>query len=987
MKFPRHGPFAALHFLFAIVTLGTLLSWSPPAEARDDPALNYHTIKTDHFYVHYYDGLEALARRTAQLAEESHIVLSPILDWTPGSRTHVLVTDKLDTANGFARVMGRNFITIFGMPPQADSVLGYYDDWLRVLVYHEYVHILHLDTNPGLPQIINRVIGKQYHPNSVLPRWYIEGIAVYLETYRTGSGRVSSPLFQMWLRTAALEDSLFTLGQSTGVPMEWPSGSGAYLYGAFFIDYIVRQHGENYIRDFNHRYGRRLIPFAMSYLTREITGDDLETLWEGFIAEAQAEARARQIAIRAQGETTLELLTDGGGRSRYPAIRPGNDSVTFHRADQLRHPAYTEIRAPGTPMRALVEADGAAGPSAWSPDGEHLYFTRANVYRSVYNFQDLFRFTPETGELIQLTRGERAREPALSPDGKRLAYVRNRAGSMELVLLDLEDEAGQPQVVLGRENWAPEEDGHWQQIATPVFTPDGQGLVFGWWRLDRRKRDLFYVDLDTFEFEALTDTASHEMEPHFGPDGLLYFTADVEGIFNIHAMDIETRQVWQVSNVLNGVFAPQVTEDGRWIYVHTYTYKGFEIARFRHPLHLSHPDRRPRESVHPRIEWPQPSLDSIPESTPYRPLPWLLPMTFLPDLGVVSGGTGISATITGYDPADHHTYSLSGGLTSGPTLSDQRRNIGLSYRYGGTILGVSTLLRYQELPRPRSLILGSQFVPYLERQLLGRLGLSYALRLPGHTFSFSSNFTVEHTAELDREVVEIEPGDIRPQEPVFGFFNQLSLGVGYSRLFRYPRSISTSRGVSANASLGLQHPALGSQENSVTFSYGLDAFHPNPLFERHVFALSLRGAATRSAAGPQRLYSIGGHTPQDVLTNLIFQDPRGGAVLRGYPPGHLRGSQYQVWRGEYRFPIRDFDQGFSTAPVFVRNLKGAAFADLGTAYDGVLFDANLASSIGAEMQLDAILGYYASNSLRLGYARGLQEGGINELYLLFGASF
>ncbi|MEC9398227.1 MAG: hypothetical protein VX475_11435, partial [Myxococcota bacterium] len=214
----------------------TLLSLPREGRALDDPRLEYETITTPHFYIHYADGLDDLARKVARSCEESHAILSPLLDWEPASRTHVNVTDRLDVANGSAQVYGRNVINIYGMPPESDSVLGYYDDWIRILVYHEYVHILHLDTTSKLPSWINAVVGKLYNPNQLLPRWYIEGLATYHESARTGTGRVNSSLYQMWLRAELLSGrDNFTLGQVSNATMRWPFGSVVYLFGCFFI--------------------------------------------------------------------------------------------------------------------------------------------------------------------------------------------------------------------------------------------------------------------------------------------------------------------------------------------------------------------------------------------------------------------------------------------------------------------------------------------------------------------------------------------------------------------------------------------------------------------------------------------------------------------------------------------------------------------------------------------------------------------------------
>ena len=973
----------------AALIVGLFVVLSPTdAEAIDDPSLDYHTIETSHFYVHYYDGLEALARRTAVAAEESHEILSPLLDWEPAAKTHILVSDQADRANGFARVYGRNFITIYGKPPTPENNLGYYDDWLRVLVYHEYVHILHLDTNHGLSQWVNRVIGKQFHPNAVSPRWLIEGIAVYLESVRTGRGRVDSPIFKMWLRTAALDDELFSLGRASGLPFEWPSGTGPYLYGAFFVDYLVRNHGENFLRDFSHHYGRQLVPFGFNRTTHDLTGSTLDEHWDDFIEETIDDARAKKEAVEEAGRTSLDVLTDTGGRNRYPVIRPNSGGdVTYMRANLTDHPYFTALSRSGETTDEILDADRAAGPSAWDPDGETLYFSRTETEQNVYSYQDLFAYNTESEQLQRLTTGDRAREPDVHPDGTHLVHVRNRQGSMELVERSI-DNPDDKQILAGRHDWPADTDGHWQQISQPVYTPDGDGVVFSWWRLDRRQRDLYRVDRHTGDIQALTDSPAHDIDPSFGPDGILYFASNVDGVFNIHAMDVDGGQIWQVSNVLRGVFHPRVSDDGRWVYVYTYTHRGFEIARFRHPGHFQHPDRRAGERSRPAIDFPEIDDGDIGEPEAYNPLPWMGPMFFTPEAGVLTGGAGLAATVSGYDPVEHHEYSVRGSLTTGPDFTDGGGGLSVRYDYSGGAVDIRTEAQLRDIPRSQNLIAGGRYVPYVERQYLAALRLAYPIISGEHRVSLSTRYRIDYTTERDRGDVELEPGDQPPVEPRLGFHNDLSFSINYANTDRYAHSISTERGIRAGTGLNLHHPALGHPESAVVFNYNFDFYQPNPWLDRHVLALRTRGALSRNASGRLRRFGIGGPTPQDVLMSTVFQDASSGFPLRGYPPGAIRGSQYQLTKLEYRFPVAEFDHGFGTAPVFIRNLKGMAFADTGTAYDGVLIDADFATGVGAELQLDVVFGYTTRNQFRLGYARGLDdELGISEWYLLFGGGF
>jgi hypothetical protein len=995
-------------FILTLVLLGCALvcalTMPSRAQALDDPDLDYYTIETEHFYIHYYTGLEALARRTAKIHEEAHTILSPLLDWEPASKTHVVLTDKTDTANGSATVFARNRVIIYSMPPEPEGVLGYYDDWLRILVYHEYVHILHLDTTTDEAPLINAVIGKQLNPNQVLPRWYTEGVATMYESQRTGTGRVQSSLFQMWLRTAALEDKFFALGTATGNPIEWPMGSSAYLYGGFFLDYVTDTRGQDFVTKFNHEYGSRLIPFSLNQAAAAAGGDTFHEMWKEWTAHEQGQALAKRVAVRATGQTPLEFITDGGGSNRYPRRRPEHAQMSYQRAALDAHAAFatTPTTGPGqrgADKRVLFKTDGAGGAHDWTPDGKTLVYSRAVIIDNVYNFSDLFaqdisQNDEPTGDARRLTHEERAREPAVSPDGERLAYVRNVHGSMELVVRGLgwaSDHTSE--LVVGAGRWPGDDDRHWQQISMPTWRPDGEALVFSWWRLDRRRRDLWMYEFnkpDGARLTNLTDDAAHDLDPQFGRDGKLYFASDRTGIYNAYVMDLQAMQTWQLSNVVNGVFSPRPSADGEWIYVSAYTSDGYEIARFRKPTRLWH---KAPESYDGPVRRKYPSIDTSDWVTRrYEPWRWLAPLTFTPELALLFSGTGLGGTIQGSDPVGHHSWLLGGAWTTGPEFVDQSSALSTSYRYGAWPINVGLSGSVRTFPETRSLIAENQYIPLSERSYSAGLSASYPIRSVHDTLSVATSADLRYNTFLDQPDLDHNPADIEPVFPEDGFFGDLRFTLSYSNLEYYPQGVSVTDGFNGRLSLGLQNDLSDTDINSVSLTYGFGAFVSLPFvdasfFDHHVLALKLNGGIIRSNFPGSRGFAIGGYSPQDVLTDIVLQQPSGQFVLRGYPPRFTSGDQYQVWSGEYRFPIYNFDQGFSTVPVFFRRLKGALFADTGAAYSGYLSDTDLFTSVGGEAQLGATFGYFLGGSLRLGYAHGLAEEGVSEWYLRYGGGF
>src|SRR5580692_8814987 len=61
---------------------GVGLAFLSPKQARaGDPYLSWHTVKSPHFRVHYAEGLEDIAQRTASSGESVYERLVPQLGW------------------------------------------------------------------------------------------------------------------------------------------------------------------------------------------------------------------------------------------------------------------------------------------------------------------------------------------------------------------------------------------------------------------------------------------------------------------------------------------------------------------------------------------------------------------------------------------------------------------------------------------------------------------------------------------------------------------------------------------------------------------------------------------------------------------------------------------------------------------------------------------------------------------------------------------
>ena len=168
--------------LLIILTFLSFLGVSAANAASYNPKLKYRTINTEHFAIHYPAYIEDVAQRAALVAEQVYDTLEPKFEWKPWGRTQMLLTDSSDDPNGMASVLPYNWIYIRVTAPRTDSSLSDFDHWLRLLIMHEYTHILQMDQVRGVWKVPRIFLGKLISPNGMTPGWIKEGLATYEET-------------------------------------------------------------------------------------------------------------------------------------------------------------------------------------------------------------------------------------------------------------------------------------------------------------------------------------------------------------------------------------------------------------------------------------------------------------------------------------------------------------------------------------------------------------------------------------------------------------------------------------------------------------------------------------------------------------------------------------------------------------------------------------------------------------------------------------
>lgn len=939
-----------------------------------DPTLVWHTLRTPHFDVHYHEPLGYVARRAAAVAERAHQALSSILGHVPEQRVQIVITDDSDAANGSATALPYNHIHLFAEAPDDLSPLADYDDWLTTLIVHEHTHVLHLEQASGLPAWINALLGRVYLPNHVQPRWFLEGLAVYQETEQTAGGRLRSTQWDMYLRMDALEGRFWDLDQVTNIADRWPHGHAAYLYGSYFVRFIAERYGRMALAQIAREYGESILPYGLNRVARRVTGRTFVELWQEFLEERLAAYRAVQAEVDALGRREGRRLTTHGELTRAPRfLRDGR--LMYLRADNRRRSEIVILDPVTGEEGAHLARVNAGGEAAAHPDGRSIVFARADSHRDVYFFADLFRRDLQTGEEQRLTQGLRAREPDISPDGRHVVFTLSRAGTAHLMIAELEDVMGTMRPLIEAERF--------QQFFTPRFSPDGRYVAVSSWRRGGY-RDVLLVEVASGRVREVTRDRAQDTGPVFSPDGsILYFSSDRTGIANIYAYHLPTGALRQVTNVLGGAFQPAIAPDGRRLVYVGYSSSGFDLYTMEiEPGGFR--DAPPYRDSRPEGSDTDALFHALSEN--YDPLPTLYPRSYLLEFTNDSFGPYVGISLRGEDAASFHSWAARMGIGL------VRGNLGIdaSYAYQGLPLAIE-IRGFRHVSMAGGLSIGGEDRTWVQESFGGELGLGYSFPRAFRSDTVSLSYALTYTQPAEPfGNGDWDPDTPPPTRPLYGLFSVLRLGWSYSDVERYLYDISPSNGRAIGIGISVADPAIGSQFRVLTLTWSVTQYVPLPWpepFRHHVLALRYAGGMSGGDLERRGLFGVGGFPTVGLIEGLTNPIVLGGAALRGYAPYDRIGNQFHLLQLEYRFPIARINRGIDLLPLYANRLWGTVFIDVGDAFRGELDLGRFRIGVGGQLHLDFTIFYVLPFSLRVGYARGLMEGGIDQFYGHLGVPF
>jgi hypothetical protein len=490
--------------------------------------------------------------------------------YIPSGETNILFNDFTDVGNGGTNVIPWNFLNIAVAPFDYTFSVVPSNERMQWLMSHELTHQVMCDMASKTDNVFRKILGGKVvadnrDPVSMIysyfttprwysPRWYHEGIAVFMETWMSGGiGRVMGGYDEMVFRTMVLDSAFFynIIGLETeGTTIDFQVGVNSYLYGTRFVSYLAYQYGIPKLKEFYSRTDSSKRFYAAQF--KNVYGVPIQKEWDNWIAMEHQFQEENLREIRKFPVTGYRKI------SKKPL-----GSVSRQYYDPVAKKLLVAVNYPGK-LAHIAEIDINSGQMATiaSVPGPSLFFvtnlayddSSKTIFASTQNkdWRGLQSIDIKTGHTRELMKFTRSGDLVFDPKSHTLWGIQSMSGRSGLLRFLSPYSEYQTMMTLP----------FGQDLSDPDISPDGTIIkatlsdVTGSQKLVIFKiADLVAGKTDfqvIYEFED--NPAANFV---FSPDGkYLYGTSYYTGVSNIFRVSLETHKAQILTNAESGFFRP-----------------------------------------------------------------------------------------------------------------------------------------------------------------------------------------------------------------------------------------------------------------------------------------------------------------------------------------------------------------------------------------------------------------------------------------------
>ena len=572
--------------MMAGIVLVSTLALSVRANASDDGLQKLETQDVRLIWFHpVEDYLAPLVARSAENSIEFH---KRLWGWTPDGKVNILLKDAADVGNAGTYVTPNNGVIVDIAPFMYAFETYVGSERMFSLMNHEMVHVENMDQSAQTDMFWRRWLGgkvsvDRLHPETLLynyltvpravaPRWFLEGTAVFVETWMAGGrGRAQGAYDEMVFRAMVRDHAHFydpTGLAAEGTKIDFQVGVNNYLYGTRFVSYLALKYSPEKVIDWAGRHEGSKRYYADAF--KQAFGKPMGAAWQDWIDWEQGFQGANLAAIAKYPLSKFQPLSGKGlGSISRAFYDPSNNSLIA----AFRYPGVA------TYVGIMSLKDGSIKPLvdvkdpilykvtalAYDPDTKTAFYTIDNTA-----YRGIVALDTTTGGTHTLQKGSRIGDLVFNRSDRSLWGIRHLNGLVTLVRMPY-----------------PYTDYHqvyswpYGEIAYDLdISPDGKLLSASHTAING-DQSLYLMSLESLLAGDAKPVASFDFGTAvpegfvFSPDGKsLYGSSYYTGVSNIYRYDLASKNLEALSNAQTGFFRPLPLADGRML-VFDYAGQGF----------------------------------------------------------------------------------------------------------------------------------------------------------------------------------------------------------------------------------------------------------------------------------------------------------------------------------------------------------------------------------------------------------------------------
>ncbi|MBK9292617.1 MAG: hypothetical protein IPM52_13475 [Bacteroidetes bacterium] len=549
---------------------------------QDAARTKWKQLNTTHFRLIFPEEYARHAQQTANLLEAAYPVVNAGLG-ARSLRTDVVLHNQNSISNALVAWAPRR-MDFFHVPPQD----GYSQDWNSQLVLHELRHVAQLSRlETGFGRGLRFMFGQQATgamAGLFLPSWFLEGDAVWAETYLSRTGRGRTPTFEAGLKAQLLQKGAYSYEKAWfGSFRDFTPD--IYELGYHIVAFNSLQHGQKLWENaVQHSATRPWKVYPFSAALRQQTG-----MGAGKLYRATMDSLKNYWASKAvvDSMTHIQLSPDRRHYTnyRYPQSTP-HGIVAFRTSfDDLSR--IVKIDATGeqvlfTPYYIFPEGFSARNHLvAWNEFQPDLRWT--NRAYSVIKLGDI-----HTGKIRQLSRKSYYYAPDLNHAGDKIAVAEVRPdGSSAILIIDIQ--TGETRTAWSSETYF---------VSQPKWLADDEHIAF--LCTGPRGKAIWLLNVRSQHAVQYTSFVFNDFHLSSGGDGQVFLHGTWAGRHEAMMFDFATKQLKRLTSTSFAASDPVLASGGDSLIFAAYTADGWKLAKSAY---------RPIES--PGTDFSQPAGDSL----------------------------------------------------------------------------------------------------------------------------------------------------------------------------------------------------------------------------------------------------------------------------------------------------------------------------------------------------------------------------------------